>query len=69
MWNFLKCFWNEEFGKELSISTNFDWYSPSNAERYSEAEFKTWISECNLEIEHFHSEEACYSGRFKKSMN
>ena len=32
-WNFLKCFWNEQLGKETSLVTNFDWYSPSNARR------------------------------------
>ncbi|HEY2720480.1 MAG TPA: class I SAM-dependent methyltransferase, partial [Chitinophagaceae bacterium] len=30
-WNFLKCFWKEDWGFELSKSTNFDWYAPSNA--------------------------------------
>ena len=68
-WNFLKCYWNEELGQDISTSTNFDWYSPSNATRYSEDEFKDLIKNNNLEIEHFHSEEACYSGRFiKKSI-
>lgn len=33
-WNFIKCFWNEEFGWDNSVSTNFDWYAPSNATRY-----------------------------------
>ena len=39
-WNFIKCFWNAEFGWENSVSTNFDWYAPSKAFRYSEEEFK-----------------------------
>ena len=34
-WNFLKCFWNEDLGRETSVVTNYDWYSPSNARRYS----------------------------------
>lgn len=37
-WNFIKCFWNEELGYDTSVATNFDWYSPSNAKRYSEEE-------------------------------
>ena len=37
-WNFLKCFWNEELGDETSVVTNYDWYSPSNARRFSEEE-------------------------------
>lgn len=63
-WNFLKCFWNEELGRETSIATNFDWYSPSNARRFSREEVQLMIDKCGLASAHFHSEEACYSGRF-----
>jgi SAM-dependent methyltransferase len=66
-WNFLKCFWNDEFGWDNSVSTNFDWYGPVNASRYSEEEFKSWITKNNLNIVYFHKEEACYSGRFIKT--
>lgn len=65
-WNFIKCFWRHDFGKEISDATNFDWYAPSNAKRYSELEFKNMIKQNTLEIKHFHEEEACYSGRFLK---
>ncbi len=65
-WNFIKCYWNQELGYDTSVITNFDWYSPSNAKRYGEDEYRKMISDNNLEIEYFHSEEACYSGRFKK---
>ncbi len=65
-WNFIKCFWKEDWGTELSDATNFDWYSPSNAKRYSEGEYRSMISDNNLTIKHFHKEEACYSGRFGK---
>ena len=65
-WNFIKCFWNPNLGKEVSDSTNFDWYSPSNAKRFSKEEFELLINENNLDIIYFHSEDACYSGRFKK---
>lgn len=65
-WNFIKCFWNKDFGWENSVSTNFDWYAPSNAARYTEEEFKKWISNNRFKIVHFHKEEACYSGRFKR---
>lgn len=65
-WNFLKCFWREDWGKELCDSTNFDWYSPSNAMRFSQVEFEQMIRNNKLNINHFHSEEACYSGRFIK---
>lgn len=67
-WNFLKCFWNEELGFEHSVAVNFDWYSPQNAKRFSEQEFKEMALKNKLKTMHFHSEEACYSGRFKNSL-
>jgi SAM-dependent methyltransferase len=63
-WNFLKCFWNEELGRETSVVTNFDWYSPSNARRFSEQEVRTLVHDNRLREMFFHAEEACYSGRF-----
>jgi ubiquinone/menaquinone biosynthesis C-methylase UbiE len=65
-WNFLKCFWNEELGRVTSISTNYDWYSPSNAYRYSINEFLNFASINNLSKVYLHTEEACHSGRFRK---
>lgn len=65
-WNFLKCFWKEDWGFEMSKATNYDWYAPSNAKRYSREEFEQMIRENSLQISHFHQEEACYSGRFAK---
>jgi len=66
-WNFIKCFWNDELGHHNSVMTNYDWYSPSQASRYSEQEFKKWITDEKLITIHFHREQACYSGRFSKS--
>lgn len=68
-WNFLKCFWNEELGVETSIVTNFDWYSPSNARRFSEEEVHNIVKHYGLSEEFFHAEEACYSGRFSHRTN
>jgi hypothetical protein len=65
-WNFIKCFWKEEWGFDLSKSTNFDWYAPSNARRYTEQEFVNLGKKNNMKLEFLHSEEACYSGVFKK---
>ena len=65
-WNFLKCFWNEEQGFRNSVMVNYDWYSPSQAFRYSKQEFRSWIEAEDLEEVHFHQEQACYSGRFLK---
>jgi hypothetical protein len=67
-WNFLKCFWNEELGKTTSVSTNYDWYSPSNAFRYNKDEFELLLKNANFEIKPYHSEEACHSGRFAKTI-
>ncbi|MBK6544783.1 MAG: methyltransferase domain-containing protein [Saprospiraceae bacterium] len=63
-WNFLKCYWNPEWGYDLSKITNYDWYAPSNAKRFSEEEVKLLISQNNLKIIFWHEEEACYSGRY-----
>lgn len=65
-WNFLKCFWREDWGVDLCKSTNYDWYAPSNAKRFSKQEFLNMISNNQLSISFFHEEEACYSGRFTK---
>jgi len=66
-WNFLKCFWNKDLGMETSISTNYDWYAPSNAQRYSEEQFIQMIVKAGLKKGPFHTEEACHSGRFLKN--
>jgi SAM-dependent methyltransferase len=65
-WNFLKCFWKDDWGFDLSKSTNYDWYAPSNAKRYSKEEFLNMVKASDLDISFFHQEEACYSGRFQK---
>lgn len=64
-WNLLKCFWNAELGQQTSVVTNFDWYSPSNAKRFSELEVTELVKNNNMLAITFHREEACYSGRFK----
>jgi ubiquinone/menaquinone biosynthesis C-methylase UbiE len=65
-WNFLKCFYKPEWSKQLNDSTNYDWYAPSNAKRFSKLEFEEMIKSNSLGVTFFHEEEACYSGRFKK---
>lgn len=65
-WNFLKCFWKEDWGFDLSKSTNFDWYAPSNAKRFSKEDFLKMSSENKLSVVFFHEEDACYSARFSK---
>jgi SAM-dependent methyltransferase len=65
-WNFLKCFWKEDWGFDLSKSTNFDWYAPSNAKRFTKQEFLDMVASNHLKTSFIHEEEACYSGRFLK---
>jgi len=65
-WNFIKCFWNEDFGWEISVNANFDWYSPSNAFRYTREEFVGMLKTAGFQPEYLHSEEACHTGRFHK---
>lgn len=65
-WNFLKCFWNAELGHDTSLATNFDWYSPSNARRFGEEEVNEIVLRSGMVPVHFHREEACYSGRFRR---
>jgi len=66
-WNFLKCFWNSDLGGETSIITNFDWYSPSNARRFTLTEVKALAPKnCMTEV-FFHAEDACFSGRWAKT--
>jgi ubiquinone/menaquinone biosynthesis C-methylase UbiE len=63
-WNFLKCFWNEDLGRETSIVVNFDWYSPSYARRFGEVGVRDLVGANSMTDTFFHSEQACYSGRF-----
>lgn len=63
-WNFIKCFWNDDYGWEASKMTNFDWYAPSTAFRYTMDEFTGMIGDAGFRSEFLHSEEACHTGRF-----
>lgn len=65
-WNFIKCFWSDELGYATSLSTNFDWYSPQNAKRFSKDEVFKDLKLAKLIKKTFHEEEACFSGRFVK---
>ena len=66
-WNFIKCFWNKDLGYTTSLITNFDWYSPVNAKRFSQLEVENDLENAFLEKVFWHEEEACFSGRFSKS--
>lgn len=65
-WNFLKCYWNNTLGYDTSVITNYDWYSPEHAYRYSIDEFVKMTQDCNLETLSFYYDEASICGRFRK---
>lgn len=64
-WNFIKCFWNSDLGEETSKYINFDWYSPSNAKRFSKDDVEADLDAAGLSTVSFHGEEVCFAGRFK----
>jgi len=66
-WNFLKCFWKEDWGFDLSKIKNYNWYGPSNANRYTKSEFMSMAIDNQIKISVLHEEEAFYSSRFMKS--
>lgn len=65
-YNFIKCFWNEDMGFDASVSTNFDWYAPSIAYRFSQDEFEELVRNAGFGATYLHSEKACHSGMFTK---
>ena len=66
-WNFLKCYWNKDLGEITSIYTNYDWYAPKLAYRFSEEELLKMIEEVGgLSILHLHKEEPCISALLEK---
>jgi SAM-dependent methyltransferase len=60
-WNLVKCFYHPKWTKQENDACNFDWYSPSNAERYAPEEFRQWATDLNLKIDFFRSEEAAHT--------
>lgn len=63
-WNFLKCYWNPEFGFDACRMTNFDWYAPSTAFRYSMDEFRAMAEAAGFKANFLLTQEACHTGRF-----
>ena len=52
-WHVLKCFWNDDYPREMNIMVNFDWYHPQDAFRYSPDEIRRWFEESQVEIVNF----------------
>lgn len=63
-YNFIKCYWNKELGYETSVITNYDWYRPSIAYRYTKEDFIELTKNYKLKNICLYEEGASYSGRF-----
>ena len=48
-WNFIKCFWSPDYGFDVSRLTNFDWYAPAIAYRFSREEFAGMLTAAGFE--------------------
>jgi SAM-dependent methyltransferase len=65
---FIKCYFDWEIEDEnVSTATNFDWYRPEYAYRYSENEVKELVVNEGLEIEYFNEMMSGYSLRARKT--
>jgi ubiquinone/menaquinone biosynthesis C-methylase UbiE/uncharacterized protein YbaR (Trm112 family) len=65
-WSFLKCFWREDWGHQLNVLTNFDWYHPPYASRHTPEEVRGWCADAGLEVVHLDVVESGISVRAAK---
>jgi len=66
--HFLKCYFDWETENEkISTATNFDWYHPEYAYRYTEEDVREMVTNAGLTIENFNELMSGYSVRAKKS--
>lgn len=65
-YNFIKCYYNEKAGRLTSVLTNYDWYAPKIAYRYTEKEFLKMMREAGFKPVFLNTDMACISGRFKR---
>jgi SAM-dependent methyltransferase len=65
-WHFLKCFWSDDFGQDLSVQTNFDWYHPPYATRHTEDEVRGWSAAAGLDVVHLDTIESGISFRARR---
>lgn len=47
-YNFVKCFWNDDFDFETNNMINFDWFHPHDAWQYTEEEVRQWMDELGV---------------------
>lgn len=65
---FLKCYfdWHTE-DEEVSLATNFDWYHPEHAHRFTEEEVRSMATDNGLKIVHFDELMSGFSLRTRKA--
>ena len=47
--HFLKCYYNEKLGFNMSVITNVDWYHPKYASHHTREEIEGWFRDNNIE--------------------
>lgn len=57
-WHVCKTFYRPEMTLEEMNHLNFDWFSPINCHRHTEAEVRQWCTDVGLVVEHEHLQEA-----------
>jgi SAM-dependent methyltransferase len=65
-WHFLKCFWNDDFGQDLSVLTNLDWYHPPYASRHTPEELESWCQAAGMSVVHLDVGESGISIRARR---
>ena len=48
-WGFMKTFWNKNYTFSENNHTNFDWYAPVYAHRYTKKEIYKWCAMLNCQ--------------------
>ena len=51
-WTVFKCFYNADWDWDTNVMTNYDWYRPVTAFRYTPEEIRRWIVEEGLDVLH-----------------
>ena len=65
-WNMFKCYWNDSMDWQTNVMTNFDWYHPRHAYRYTPEEFREWFDSAKMEIVHWSEVESGISALGRK---
>ncbi len=67
-WNVFKCYYNADWDWQSNVMTNYDWYRPQTAFRYTPEEIRAWIADEGLEVLHEHLGDAGLSYRCRRPL-